>query len=221
MRKGRLVGALTFVVPAILAGLSSDARACGSAVYYSREFGPQPNAPSRAVPNRSLLIAQAEQDLSEGKHAQAAVKVLSAFPALKIVKPGSLPLSDRALRILALASVRAEGTAEHAYATLSWSVGVLRVLNHQHDNNPSYQTDLGEALAKHPRGREEALMILNHLADKDLLTSAEGYAALARMKAEGGDRAGRDALVKRCEAMTKTPVAVCAVPATADAAPGT
>ena len=49
----------------------------------------------------------------------------------------------------------------------------VRALGAQHDNNPSYHTDLGEALAKHPRGRDEALMILNHLAEKDLLTSAE------------------------------------------------
>jgi hypothetical protein len=207
------VGAVALVVPVVVAAIPGDARACGSAVYYS-----EVRSAPRNAPNRSLLISQAEQDLSEGKNQKAAVKALLAFPALKIVKPGTLPLSDRALRTLALASVRAEGTSEPSYASLTWSVQVLRALNAQHDNNPSYQSDLGEALAKHPRGREEALMILNHLADKDLLTSAEAYAALARMKAEGGDKEGRDALVKRCEAMTKTPEKVCAVPAVTDAA---
>jgi hypothetical protein len=182
------VGAIGLLIPMTVAALPGDARACGTALYYSSVPGERRNSPPRTVPNRSLLIAQAEQDLSEGKNAHAAVKVLTAFPALKIVKPGALPLSDRALRILAVSSVRAEGTTEHAYASVNWSVGVLRALNAQHDNNPSYQTDLGEALAKHPRGRDEALMILNHLADKDLLTSAQAYAALARMKPKAATR---------------------------------
>jgi hypothetical protein len=205
----------------MVAALPGEAHACGTALFYSDVPGLARSGPHRTVPNRSLLIAQAEQDLSEGKHAKAAVKVLTAFPALKIVEPGTLPLADRALRILALASMRAEGTTEHAYASLNWSVQVLRALDARHDNNPSYHTDLGEALAKHPRGRDEALMILNHLAEKDLLTSAEAYAALARMKAEGGDKEGRDALVKRCESMTKTPATVCAVPAAAYSATAT
>ncbi len=216
MKGSSWLGALGLLVPALVAVSPGDARACGTALYYSRVPGGRPNGPHRTVPNRTLLIAQAEQDLADGKHEHAAIKVLNAFPALKIVKPGTLPLSDRALRILAIASVRSEGTTEHAYAGINWSVNVLRALNALHDNNPSYQSDLGEALAKHPRGREESLAILNHLADKDLITSAEAVAALARMKAEGGDKEGRDALVKRCEGMTKTPATVCAVPPVAD-----
>jgi hypothetical protein len=52
------------------------------------------------------------------------------------------------------------------------------------DNNPSYRTDLGEALAKIPSERAEAVRILGQLADRDLLTKAEGYAALACLRAE-------------------------------------
>jgi hypothetical protein len=180
--------------------------------------GPRRDAPRRAAPNNTLLVAHAEQDLSEGKPAKAAANALAAFPALKIVKPGTLPLADRALRILALATVRADGAvdARDRTAALDWSVRVLRELAARRDNNPSYQTDLGEALAKLPSGHAEAAKILGELADKDLLTSAEGYAALARLRAESGDKASRDALVKRCETMTKTPAAVCAVPAVAD-----
>ena len=85
----------------------------------------------------------------------------------------------------------------------------------QRINNPSYQTDLGEALSKVPAHQEEALKMLGELSEKDLLTSAEGYAALARLQAEKGDAPAREAAVKRCETMTKDPK-VCDVPDAAD-----
>ncbi len=205
----RVVWAMSFVLPVAMAAAPGAASACGTAVY-------------REIDSNSQLVAQAEQALSDGKLNKAAAKAVQAFPALKIVKPGSVPLADRALRILALASVRSDGglnlggfkgnTAGDRAANLEWSVATLRGLNAKRANNPSYQTDLGEALSKLPGGQEEAKKILGELAAKDLLTSAEGYAALARLRAESGDAAARDEAVKRCEAMSKTP-RVCAVPA--------
>ncbi len=216
MKNGSLVRvfwAMSFVLPVAVAAAPGAADACGTAVY-------------REIDDNAALVSQAEQALSDGKPAKAAAKAVQAFPALKIIKAGTLPLSDRALRILALANVRMDGalnlgnfknaTAADRAANLEWSIAALRGLNAKRVNNPSYQTDLGEALAKVPAHREEALKILGELADKDLLTSAEGYAALARIKAEKGDAGARDAAVKRCEAMTKTPK-VCAVPAVGDA----
>jgi hypothetical protein len=205
----RMVLALGAVLPAVAVGVPSTANACGTAVY-------------REIDSSAQLVAQAEQALSDGGFQKAASKAVQAFPALKIVKPGTLPLADRALLILALASVRADGgiaangfrgkSAADRTANLEWSVATLRSLNAARENNPSYQTDLGEALAKLPAYHTEAQKVLGELATKDLLTSAEGYAALARLRAEGGDAAARDEAVKRCEAMSKTP-AVCVVPA--------
>ncbi|MFS8071931.1 MAG: hypothetical protein ACMG6S_36645, partial [Byssovorax sp.] len=54
--------------------------------------------------------------------------------------------------------------------------------------------------------------ILTQLAKKDLVASAEGYATLARLHEAMGEGAPRDAAVKRCEGMTKTPKA-CQIPA--------
>jgi hypothetical protein len=212
----RVIWAMGFVLPVAVAAVPSGASACLSSVY-------------RETDSTTQLVAQAETALAEGRFARAEAKALKAFPALKIVKPGAVPLADRALRILALASVRTDGgidvggfkgkSSDDRAANLEWSVDTLRGLNAKRVNNPTLQTDLGEALAKVPAHREEARKILGELAAKDLLTSAEGYAALARLRAEGGDGTGRDEAVKRCEAMSKTPAA-CAVPAGAVPAAG-
>lgn len=209
----RVVWAVGFLLPVAIAAAPGQATACGTAVY-------------REIDDNAALVAKAEAALSQGKYAQAATKAVKAFPALKIVKPGTLPLADRALRILALASTRADGnitagtmksaTAADRAANLEWSIDTLRGLSAKKMNNPTYQTDLGEALSRVPAHRDEAVKILGELADKDLLTSAEGYAALARLRAEKGDANARLAAVKRCEAMTKTPK-ICDVPAAADA----
>jgi hypothetical protein len=210
----RVVWAMGFLLPAAVAAAPGDASACGTAVY-------------RVVDDNAQLVSQAEQSLGDGKYGKAAQKAVEAFPALKIVKPGSLPLADRALRILALAAVRSDGgltvgtmkgkTAAERASNLEWSIDVLRSLSEKRGRNPSFETDLGEALAKVPAHHAEALKILGDLSDKDLLTSAEGYAALARLRAEAGDAAAREAAVKRCETMTKTP-AICDVPAPAEVA---
>jgi hypothetical protein len=211
MKSGSLVRAMwamAFLLPVAVAAAPGEASACGTAVY-------------REIDSSAMLVAEAESALSQGKHARAAAKAVQAFPALKIVKPGTLPLADRALRILALASVRSDGniaagtmknaTAADRSGNLEWSIETIRKLSAKRGNNPSYQTDLGEALSKVASHHDEALKVLDELADKDLLTSAEGYAALARMRAEKGDAAAREAAQKRCEAMTKTPK-ICEIP---------
>jgi hypothetical protein len=205
--------AAAVVVPLGLAGAPADAQACGGEVY-------------REMDSTTQVVAKAEQLLSEGKYQQAVSKAVQAYPALKIIKPGTLHLSDRGLRIIALASVRSDGaisggnfkagTAADRTANLEWSVTQLRGLSAQRGNNPSYQTDLGEALSKLPAYHGEASKILEDLASKDLLTSAEGYASLARLRAEAGNAAGRDEALKRCEAMTKN-AQMCVAPEAAPA----
>src|SRR5690242_2022121 len=125
----RLVSLMSFLLPVTaLATVATtrEASACGTAVY-------------REIEDTAQLVAQAEQALSEGKLTRATYKAVQAYPALKIVKPGTLPLADRALRILALASVRSDGaltvgtmkgkTATDRASNLEWSVDVLRGLN--------------------------------------------------------------------------------------------
>ena len=203
----RVVLALSFVLPAAVSALPTSAKACGGEVYLETN------------PN-TMLVAQAEQLLSQGKLNKAAEKAVQAFPALKIVKVGSTNLSDRALRIMALAASRAEGSvtagamkAKDHEANMAWSVATLKAIDAKRPNNPSIQTDLAEVMSRVPEHKEAALKMLSELSDKDLITSAEGYAALGRLKAAAGDSKAREAAVKRCETMTKSPDQVCVVPA--------
>src|SRR6185437_10137843 len=119
------VWAVALALPFAAAAVPGTASACGFAV-------------RRAVDSSAQLVAKAEQSLSDGNYATAAARAVKAFPAIKIIKAGNLPLADRALRIVALASVRSDGgigpTASQTTngaergANLQWSVDALRGL---------------------------------------------------------------------------------------------
>jgi hypothetical protein len=59
---------------------------------------------------------------------------------------------------------------------------------------------------------DEARGLLQGLADRDLVATPEGYAALGRLQEEAGNTTARDAAVKRCSTMAKDS-AICAAPA--------
>lgn len=204
----RVVWAFSFLLPVGIASAPSAASACGTEVFSQ-------------VDQSAAQISRAEKALSEGQATKSAVGVVQAFPTIMKTKVGASPITDRALRIVALASVRSEGalsvgkaiqgvTAEDKEKNLLFAIDTLRGLDKRRNNNPSFQTDLAEALSKLPRFKGEALQILEQLAKKDLIASAQGYATLAQLRANTGDQAGRDGALKRCEGMTKTPK-MCAV----------
>jgi hypothetical protein len=210
MKSRALLGGVFALCLAAGAFDAHPASACGTAI---REV----------VDNHAMLVSSAEKQLNDGKLEAAAAEVSNAFPGLKLWKPGTGPLADRGLRILAMAVARKnggltvgafQGTSEKQKAdNLEWSIATLRGLNAKRPNNPALETDLGEALSKVEKYKPEAQAMLGKLADKDLLASAEGYAALAKLKAGTGDANGREAALKRCVAMTKTAAKVCDVPA--------
>lgn len=209
----RLVSASILLLPFGILGAPASAEACGTEVF-------------SVIDHSAEGISSAERALSQGRVTAAANGVFQVFPKLRTTQPGKGPLTDRALRILALAAVRSDGalnvgkgvnwqmvgaTPEQKEENLLFAISTLRKLNEKRANSPSFQTDLAEALGKVPRFKAEALTILTQLAKKDLVASAEGYATLARLHDAMGEGAPRDAAVKRCEGMTKTPKA-CQVP---------
>ncbi|XXY54270.1 hypothetical protein WME91_24370 [Sorangium sp. So ce269] len=176
-----------------------------------------------AIDHRVMGVAQAEQALRDGRITAAAGSVIRMFPEIRRASYDKDPLLNRAFRVLAVATARGDGalqvaaevprelletwggaSADERKGNLDWSIRALRRLNEQRKNDPALQTDLGEALARSTEHRGEALKLLGDLAEKDLLASAEGYAALAQLRALSGDSAGHDAAASRCEAMAKS-----------------
>lgn len=197
----RLLTAVCFVVPVAMAAQTNEAAACGESI----AFEVDPNV---------ILLSQAETSVNNGKPRAAALDVMKVFPSIKTAKPGSSVLLPRAQRILAMAIVRTDGllslkkdftasTSDERRANLEWAVATLRRLSAAKKSNPSAETDLGEGLAKLPESQGEAFAILDKLARKDLVTSANGYATLAQLRKAKGDDSGHDAAMKKYEALAR------------------
>ncbi|HLM72377.1 MAG TPA: hypothetical protein VK459_06790 [Polyangiaceae bacterium] len=207
----RLFVAVGFVACASIA--PKNAEACGGGDW---EFQP-------AVDVRPEGLDKSEKDIHEGHHLTAAARIIRMFPELRKAKLGVDPKIDRAYRLLSLATARAGGalaiekevpewvrgswigkTEKDRTANLTWAVSSMRSLNEVKKDDPALQTELGEVLARAPGHETEAREILGKLAQKDLISSPEGYAALAMLHAKSGDTAGREAAMKKCQAMAKS-----------------
>jgi hypothetical protein len=205
----------SFVVVGIVAcGLAApgSAAACGGGDW---EFSPP-------VDPRPKGLDMSEKDLADGKYERAAARVIRMFPELRKATIGIEPNVDRAYRILAVATARKSGalaidrevpkqiqgtwlgaTGADRSANLLWSADAMTRLNDKKRDDSALQSELGEVLAKVDGRTGEALALLGKLADKDLLASPEAYAALAALRGRTGDAPGREAAIKKCEAMAK------------------
>lgn len=181
--------------------LSDEARACGDV------FIPE-------IDYRIQGLANAEKTMHDGKIVAAAQSIVRMFPEIRAINPGKDGMLQRAQRTLAISLVRADGaidldptwrgrTAEQRTKNVAWAVSALERLRQLRQNDPSVDTDLGEALAKVDSRHDEARGLLQGLADRDLVSTPEGYAALGRLQDEAGNTSARDAAVKRCTAMAK------------------
>lgn len=181
-----------------------------------------PAAPAEACENGVELVvdtvtprvARAEKALNEGKYTLAAVGIVQVFPRIDKARVTQSPIAGRALRIMALAVTRTDGsltagkhwqgtTPEAKAQNLQWAIDTLRALHTLYPKKPAVETDLAEALSKVDAHKGEALEILTRLAAKDLITSAQGYAALAKLRDRAGDKSGGAEATKKCESMAK------------------
>lgn len=195
-----------------LSAVSREAEACGGEWY-----------PEVTVDPRIHGVAQAEKSLASGNRLAAAASVIRMMPHIRSLKakPGSLV--GRAERVLAVALSRSngalpvasevpsevlsgwQGTADgESKANLAWSVQVLKRQSDAKQDDVGLRTDLAEAMSRVPERRAEARAILEDLAQRDLIASPEGYAALASLRSQSGDANGQKLALKRCEAMAKS-----------------
>jgi hypothetical protein len=154
------------------------------------------------------VIREAERLVAAGDVEEAS-RLVAAGIALPALERES-PLVDRTLRLLARIVIRtplaADAPAEarrERDAKLRWAVRVLDLFAGEQlaEPQPLVLGDLGEALAQLPEERAVARDFLEMLAERDLLVTAEAHAALARLRAERGDRAGAALALARCRLM--------------------
>jgi hypothetical protein len=199
----RAIQALLFAIGTSAAVLTipspRSSEACGNPIVFATD------ATVRA-------LKQADEMLNDGKPSEAAalaqktIKNLAEGYPLPSDKSKSALLVNRGLRILALASVRLDGEfgpfskdkAERA-SNVKWSTRVLKILHEIKAGDAGSKTDYAEALAK--TNASEAKMLLEDLAQRDLMTTPYGYAALAALRAAAGDAKGRDEAIARCTTM--------------------
>jgi hypothetical protein len=205
------IGVMALSVCVAMSLLAEDARSFGGEWY-----------PQVAVDPLIHGVAQAEKTLASGNRLSAAASVIRMIPHIKSLKskPGSL--LARAERVLAVSLSRSQGAlpvasevpAEvlgawrganegEAAANMAWSVAVLKRQAASKSDDVALKTDLAEAMARLPEQRAEARVILEELAQRDLIASPEGYAALAWLRSQSGDTSGQKLALKRCAAMAK------------------
>lgn len=196
---------------AFAVGAPSPATACGGEWYPEFEVDP-----------RIQGVDKAEEALDQGHILAAAGSVVRMIPHIRDLSPTKTKLLERAHRVLAVATARYDGalplgeevpwkevqgtwlgTSEaDRQANLAWAVHTLRELTQSKKGDPAARTELAEALSHLDANRAEARQILEELASKDLITSPDGYAILAKLREGAGDEAGRRAALERCKSMT-------------------
>ncbi len=220
MKKSRfgLQGTMMLGVLGVSLFTGGQASACGGEWIPAVEMMQQ-------VDYRPQGVARAEKDLQGGKYAAAAGAIIRMMPHIKsLTAKESSSIVARAQHVLAVATVRSEGklairrevpkfvqgswlgtTPEQRRVNLEFAAATLRRVSELKDSDPQVQSELGEALAQLSGREAEAKTLLEKLADKDLIATPEGYAALARLRKSGGDQTGQVAALKRCQAMSEDP----------------
>lgn len=145
-----------------------------------------------------------EGNLNRGKNDAVVEKILARHKRVHSMQVGGDALSNRVLRLMALAVVRLEGKPKKAKdfpsttpaeisANLDWAIARLRKLYARHDDDATLRCDLGEALASQEKYHAEAFRLLDNLEQRDLVVSSAAYAKLAELRR--GRHAGRPSFI--------------------------
>ncbi len=152
-------------------------------------------------------VALAEGELANDHPVWAAARVEQQFAQVRSFDAKGPPLHRRAVRVFALAVVRAEGKIDTGagwavWGNLEWALETLRDLEASAPNNPAKQAELAEAQIALARTRVDGVRVIEDLDGRDLLGSPYAYLALARARQAKGDDGGTLAAVRRCTMMS-------------------
>ncbi len=178
--------ALAGTLALVFASPAPSATACGNGV-------------ERRINAQVQLVAKAERVLAEGEAQKAAALLLPSYPSIRGTSAGRGPSTDRALRVMATAVVRAGGSLDAAIGgkapfaakadgerakNISWAINTLKQFLGGRKGASAAQTVYAEALAASHRktDRDLALKQLTQLEADDVMGSAYGYAALAQLR---------------------------------------
>jgi hypothetical protein len=202
--------AAAFAVGVGFAGMP-DAEACGGGWWPEEEL----------IDHRVAGVAQAEKDLDAGKYDAAAGAVLRMIPHIAGYTQvnTSDPIIHRAMRVLAVATARKDGKLDvgnqipeelqgwvgaetgEANDNLLVAVDMMKKVGEVKKNDALVESELGEAMAKLDSHRAEGKAMLETLAEKDLLASADAFKTLAALRKADGDTTGEAAALERCKQM--------------------
>jgi hypothetical protein len=148
------------------------------------------------------LVARAERALDAGDPDRALDLLLGRRQVpIRVDDPA---LDQRVQRVVATAYLR---TGEIVRARLYFLMLLESDQVRRRTKDPYAWTRFAEVLgfSRDPQDQAKAREILEDLAQRDLVADAEGYLALARLRARAGDDAGRDAALARCRERARAP----------------
>lgn len=159
------------------------------------------NGVEKRVNDKARMVSMAERRLRRGQHVEA----LKAIKSLRGMSPS---LMKRARRVQAVAVIQTKGSvakdgdapidASHRADQIGWAI---RTLEGQRTRrlDPRLNMQIAEGLLLVPERRAEGRKLLEELARRDVMPDARGYAILADLRAEAGDKDGSAEAVKRCQ----------------------
>lgn len=191
LKRALLVGCLTGTALGVswsTAATSPQAEACVNGV-------------EKRVNDNARMVTIAERRVRDGHH-------VAALHLIKSLRGLSPHLQKRARRVQAVAIIRTRGdltrdgnktdNARSRDAQIRWAV---RTLMSQRDGmlDPKLNMQIAEGLLLIPKRRAEGRKLLEELARRDVMPDARGYAILAELRAEAGDKEGSEEAARRCQ----------------------
>jgi hypothetical protein len=175
--------------------------------------------PSVAIPCMNPVMIAGDKATRQVKRAEAALARGDHRTAIRLASPAHVSFEDEALaeRALVIANV---ATLRHDPRSARRVAGELEVMLEDDPENPTLKARLAEALSLHqePERREQGRLMLEDLAQRDLVPDAEAYATLGKLRAAAGDAEGRDQALAQCRQRTRRR-AICALPCSRPARP--